>query len=186
MDFGEVLGRAWRIIWKHKILWIFGILAGCARGGGGGGSGNGWRFNGNGGSGQAPQWMNNFGDWIGSHPWVIALFVIAILVLVIVALLIGTIGRIALIKGTQKADAGAERLGFGELWTESLPYFWRVFLLGLLVFVVVLVALIPIIGLGIGFTALTFGLGALCLIPLICVLAIALWLLQIVVQQAEA
>jgi hypothetical protein len=186
MDFGEVLGSAWRIIWKHKILWIFGILAGCARGGGGGGGGNGWRFNApNGGTGQAPQWMTNFGDWIGSHPWAIALFVLAILIIIIVALLVGTIGRIALIKGTQKADAGAERLGFGELWTESLPYFWRIFLLGLLIFVAVLIVVIPIVGLSIGLTALTFGLGVLCLIPLMCVLVIAAWLLSLVVQQAE-
>ena len=30
MDFGEILSRAWQIIWKHKILWVFGILAGCS------------------------------------------------------------------------------------------------------------------------------------------------------------
>ena len=53
-DFGDVLSRAWQIIWKHKVLWIFGILAGCSRGssgfrgssGGGGGD--------NGGTGQLP------------------------------------------------------------------------------------------------------------------------------------
>ena len=49
-DFGEVLSRAWQIIWKHKILWVFGIFAGCARGGGGGGgSGMGRGGNGSGG-----------------------------------------------------------------------------------------------------------------------------------------
>src|SRR5437773_2631742 len=26
-NFGEILTRAWQIIWKHKILWVFGILA---------------------------------------------------------------------------------------------------------------------------------------------------------------
>ena len=36
MDYGEVLSRAWRIIWKHKVLWIFGIMAGCTSGSGGG------------------------------------------------------------------------------------------------------------------------------------------------------
>jgi hypothetical protein len=25
-DFGEVLSRAWQITWKHKVLWIIGIL----------------------------------------------------------------------------------------------------------------------------------------------------------------
>jgi hypothetical protein len=28
-NFGEVLTRAWQIIWKHKVLWVFGILASC-------------------------------------------------------------------------------------------------------------------------------------------------------------
>ena len=36
MDYSNVISRAWKIIWKHKVLWIFGILSGCASGGGGG------------------------------------------------------------------------------------------------------------------------------------------------------
>ena len=27
-DFGEVLSHAWQITWKHKVLWIIGILFG--------------------------------------------------------------------------------------------------------------------------------------------------------------
>ena len=30
-NFGEVLTRAWQIIWKHKVLWIFGIWQGAVR-----------------------------------------------------------------------------------------------------------------------------------------------------------
>ncbi len=30
LNFGEVLSKAWQITWKYKVLWIFGILAGCA------------------------------------------------------------------------------------------------------------------------------------------------------------
>ena len=29
MDYGYALIRAWKITWKYKVLWIFGILAGC-------------------------------------------------------------------------------------------------------------------------------------------------------------
>ena len=32
MDFGEILSKAWKIIWKFKILWIFGILTSCGQG----------------------------------------------------------------------------------------------------------------------------------------------------------
>jgi hypothetical protein len=31
VDFGEVLSSAWKTIWKHKVLWSFGILASCRR-----------------------------------------------------------------------------------------------------------------------------------------------------------
>ncbi len=188
MDFGEVLGQAWRIIWKHKILWIFGIFAGCSRGGGGGGAGNsGTRVTAPGSPGSGfNQFATQFGDWIGSHPWVVVLFILLILVLAILALLLGTVGKIGLIQGTFKADGGAEHLGFAELWDQSLPFFWRVFLLSLLVGLAVLIVLIPIILAGIAFSVVTLGLGVLCLIPLLCILIPALWLLQLVVQLAES
>ena len=41
MDYGEVLSKAWKIIWKHKVLWIFGILASFGQGSGGGSGGSG-------------------------------------------------------------------------------------------------------------------------------------------------
>jgi hypothetical protein len=41
MDFGEVLTKAWKIIWKYKILWLFGIFVFLWGGGGGGGGGGG-------------------------------------------------------------------------------------------------------------------------------------------------
>ena len=185
MDFGEVLTRGWKIIWKHKILWIFGIFAGCARGGGGGGSG-GSRVSGSAPSGQNPfpqfeQYMTQFGDWIGNHIWVVVVFILAILVLVVLSILLGTIGRIGLMKGTVKADGGAERLGFGELWSESLPFFWRIFLLSFLVGLAFLVILIPLIVLGV----VTAGVGFLCLIPVICVMVPLAFVLGLVLQQAE-
>ena len=49
MDFGKILTRAWEIIWKFKVLWIFGILASCGQGtssGGGGGGNTGFQFSG--------------------------------------------------------------------------------------------------------------------------------------------
>ena len=31
-DFGGTLRRAWQITWKHKILWLFGLLSALAGG----------------------------------------------------------------------------------------------------------------------------------------------------------
>ncbi len=189
MDFGEVLGRAWKITWKHKVLWIFGILAGCSHGGTGANSG--YRFGVPGRQGppsQVPEqdqfWLQ-FGNWIGAHWWVVTLIILLILVIVIITILLGTLGRIGLIKGTAKADGGAEHLTFVELWDESLPYFWRIFLLSLIVGLAAFVLAVALLLLAIGAAVVTLGIGLICFIPLLCVLVLALWFLGIIVQLAE-
>src|ERR1051325_8608620 len=138
-NFGDVLSRAWQIIWKHKVLWIFGILAGCSRGSSGfrGSSGGG-----GGGNGQLPPEVMRILQIIQQN---LAAFIIigCIIVLLIwaITIFLGTIGRVGLIRGTFQAEAGAERLIFGELFSEGMPYFWRIFGLTLIVAIPVLVAL---------------------------------------------
>ena len=185
-NFGEVLSRAWQIIWKNKVLWIFGIFAACSRGGGGGGSGGG---GGGGGTGPGDQPfpelernMQQFGQWIVDNPWVVAVFILFVLLLVVISVFLGTIGRIGLIRGTYQAERGAERLVFGELFSGSLPYFWRVFGLSLLIVLITLIIFIPLALFGV----ITAGIGLICLLPLICLLIPALWALSVVIEQANA
>ena len=187
MNFAEVLDRAWQITWKHKVLWIFGILAGCARGraGGGFGGGSGWRQSQPFGPNTTPgveQLFAGIGQWIGGHLWVVALFVLLALVLVALAMFLGTIGRIGLIRGTFEADGGAEKLGFGALFRESLPFFWRVFGLTFLIGLAFFIVLLPLILFGV----VTAGIGFLCILPLVCLLAVLAWVVSIVVHQANA
>ena len=182
-NFGEVLTRAWQIIWKHKILWVFGIFASCSRGGGGGG-GNGGGGGGNGNQ-QFPQWqqtMDQIGRWISENTWIVVVGVIVVLLLIVLSIFLGTIGRIGLIKGTQRAEEGAERMIFGELFSESTPYFWRVFGLSLLIGLISLVIFLPLILFGV----ITAGVGFICLLPLICLLIPVLWAVSVVIEQANA
>lgn len=189
MDFGEIFSKAWKIVWNHKILWLFGLLAGCsARGGGGSGSGMNYSFGqrdfGNGPDGMPP-FMREFANFFENLPaWVYVLFAIAVLMLVLLGLFLGAIGRIGLVRGTAQADDGAQRLTLSELWNGSLPYFWRVFWLNALIMVAVIVIFLIVLIPGIILTTVTLGLGIICLIPLICVLAIAAWLLGVVVEQS--
>src|SRR5512143_4054530 len=109
LDFSEVLGKAWRIIWKHKVLWIFGVFAGCARGSGGGG-GTGWEQNqpfSPGPNSDFQTFLDQTSRWIGDHLWIVILLVLVVLILVVLAGFLGTIGKIGLIRGTFKADGGA-------------------------------------------------------------------------------
>ena len=87
-NFGEVPARAWQIIWKHKVLWIFGIFAGCARGGGGGTGGRKWGRNriGNQPFPQLEQFFQQIGQWIEDNPWIVAIFVLGVIVLVLVSI----------------------------------------------------------------------------------------------------
>ncbi len=185
MDFGYVLKRALKIIWKFKVLWIFGILASCGQSSGSGGSNIQYTFS----SEDAnvfPQIENFFNQLDpAAIAFLIALGILAILAVIILAILLGTIGRVGLIRGTMKAEQGAERLTFGELWRDGLVYFWRVFglnlLIGVFIFLVILALFIP----GIVLTGLTFGLFALCLIPMTCLLIPVMWAVYVVIEQAN-
>jgi hypothetical protein len=183
-NFGEVLTRAWQITWKYKVLWIFGILAGCARGGGSGGGGSSYSNNNPSQGGVSPEtqrMLENFTQWITDHWWVVALFVAAIILLALVSILLGTIGRIGLIKGTLDVEGGAERLAFGELFQASLPYFWRVFGLSFLIGLAFLILFLPLLLIGV----LTAGVGFLCLLPLICLLIPVSLAVNIILEQAN-
>ncbi|MGZ9222034.1 MAG: hypothetical protein ACXW4Q_07990 [Anaerolineales bacterium] len=184
-NFGEVLSRAWQIIWKNKVLWIFGVFAGCSRAGGSGGSSGGGGGSGPGGGqpfSELQRVFDQIGQWISDNPWVIAVFVILVLVLLVLSIFLGTIGRIGLIKGTYQAEQGAERLIFGEVFSESMPYFWRVFGLSLLIGLLFLLLFLPLIFFGI----ITAGIGFLCILPLLCILIPISWGVMVVIEQANA
>lgn len=189
-NFGEVLTRAWQITWKYKILWVFGILASCGRGGGNGGGSNSGGNSGGSGNGSSFDPNNPFptdvfreaGQWLNDNWWIIALVILAVILLVLLFYYLGTIGKIALIKGTFKAEQGVESMSFGELWSESQPYFWRVFGLSFLIGLAFLVIFIPLMAIGF----LTAGVGFLCLLPLICILVPVGWALSVVLEQANA
>ena len=186
MDIGGVLSRAWQIIWRHKVLWIFGILASCGGNANGGASSN---YSVSDRQELPPQMQPFFDRFATLTDWQIALLVgtviLVVLLLVVLAIFLGTIGRIGLIRGTQQVEQGADRLGFGDLFRDSLPFFWRVFglnlLFGIAAFILLLILLVPFIFLAV----VTLGLGVLCIIPIICILVPLAWLAQVVITQAS-
>jgi hypothetical protein len=195
-NFGEVLTRAWKIIWKHKVLWIFGILASCGRGGSGGNSGGSNRNNSGGTPNLPPQVMQWF-QWIQSHlTQFIVITVTVICVIWIVTIFLSTIGKIGLIRGTAQADGGAEKLIFGQLFSESQPYFWRMFGLSWILSIPVLILLVLLV---IGVLAIIIpvsqsggngsAFGALAILPIMvgcfCLFIPIMFILGMIFNQAQ-
>ena len=180
MNIGDVLVGGWKTIWKHKVLWIFGILAGCATGSYGASNGGvTYQFD-------APVEFQNFIE--STDPALLALYVglmiLIGLVLLVLVVFLSTVGRIGLIRGAFQSNLGTEKLTFGGLFSGSTPYFWRVFGLTLLVSILSFVTILGIILVAVAGTIVTLGLGTLCLIPLLCLLIPAIWMLGIFIQQS--
>lgn len=154
MEISNVLSRAWQTIWKHKILWIFGILAGCSSASTSGSGGSGYRFSSND--------FNSIYINLSDAQWaaIIAAVLCLTLIFFFLVIFLGTIGRIGLVRGTQLVEDGREKLNFGELFSESMPFFWRVFGLSLLIAVV---AFIGVFFIGLPLSIFTCGIGAIAL-----------------------
>jgi len=190
MEYGDVLSRSWKTVWKNKVLWVFGILAGCVGGNGGGSSGGGGNTGYEVTGGDLPpamqQYVNEFGLKIAQTPWwVFVLIGLGILALFALCIFLGFTGRIALVRGSRMADEGAEHLGFSELFSASTHFFWRVFglnlLVGLAIGLALLIILVPIIFLALG----TLGAALLCLLPIVCIVVILAWAVAVVLQLAN-
>jgi hypothetical protein len=181
MDIGFVLSRAWQIIWKHKILWVFGILASCSSTNYGTSN---YRASYQGEISPNLQYtFSQIPEW--QIAVIVGIAILVILLLVVIGIFLGTMGRIGLIRGTLQAEQGSSKLLFGELFSGGLPYFWRVFgvnlLIGLgLAVLFILFGIFALIG-----AVLTLGIGLICLIPLFCLLIPFSWLVSVFLEQVD-
>jgi hypothetical protein len=190
-DIIEVFTRAAKITWRHKVLWIFGILASCGRGSGSSsnGSSRNSQFTDSQPSREMFRQLSEFADkaasWFSQNPWIIYVLIAVFLIIWLLQIFITTVGSIGLIRGAYHAEIGAEKIKFSELFSESLRYFWRTIGMGLLVFLPVIAVFIGVFivlifviesspdstGSGIGVFALIFGLCC-CFIPFMIALGI--------------
>ena len=186
MEYGKVLSKAWKTIWKHKILWLFGVLAGFGAASGGGGSGRasssissssgGSGFQ-NGPSFLGPQMQHNFQQFFRSlsdvRPGVWVLIGVGALIVIFVfsflSLLVGTLGTTGVIKGAGMADRAGEDekpISFGAIFKGIKPHYWKVVLLTFGVRVAGLIGGLILALPVVLFAVFTCFLGLLLLIPL--------------------
>lgn len=199
MNFGEILTKAWNIIWRYKILWVFGILSSCGQGGGGGGGGGNAGFQFSGEDANVPPGMREFfrnleAFFENIEGWQIFTFILGVmlffLILWFIFAALNTIGRVGLIQGAIRGKSALEGepapgMTFDGLFKSGKPFFWRIFgfniLAGIAVFIIVLLLLLPFGALAV----LTLGIGVLCLIPLICLTIPVGWLVKVLFEQVN-
>ena len=151
MQYGPLLSRAWHIIWRNKIIWLFGFLAALGSGGGGGGNFNyrtsGGDFNPSGASGLPPELERLLTRIFSDQTLVITIAVVIILIGLVIALvlaLLAALGHSAMVDMVREAD-GTETTSFRAGWRTGLhrmlPTFLIRFLLGLPSFIIIMAGL---------------------------------------------
>jgi hypothetical protein len=170
MDISAIFKRAWEITWKHKGLWVLGILANCS-GGGSRGSSNvsrlpQYRF-----EGGEFTWIERWAQRVPEEAWIgIAIAIVCgLLLLALVFWVLAAIGNGGLISAFQLAESGGTAT-LASAFQEGIRYFWKLLLIQLIIGLASFIVLIPFIGGGILLSVLTLGLGLLCLVPLLCLL----------------
>jgi hypothetical protein len=149
MQYGTLLSRAWHIIWRNKIIWLFGFLAALGSGGGGGGGNFNYRsssgdFSRPGASGLPPELERLLTRIFSDPTLVITIAVVIILVGLVIAFvvaLLAALGHSAMVDMAREADE-TETTSFNTGWRTGLrrmlPTFLIRFLLGLPTFIIIM------------------------------------------------
>jgi hypothetical protein len=193
MDYGKILSRAWNIVWENKWLFVLGFLAALGSSGGSGGGSSNFRSPAPGDLGS--EFSGDFGRVFGQlAPFIIGL-VCFFFLLAIVLWLLRLVGEAGMIASVDRIEAGqklALRDGFraGTSYLKSmvglsLVLYAPFILAGLIITVVAISFVITGLGGGEELAASSFGLAALCLIPLACILAIAGLIVAFVYPMAQ-
>ncbi len=141
-NIGNILKRAWKILWNYKVLWIFGflmVLTGANGGssGGSGGSSSNYRFTPQtsgasnnlpgmigGWSNSARLWLEqNFGSWFSSEQATLNTIMWVIIVLAIIAVGINLLfslvrypAETAVMRMVDENDANGSKVSFKQGW----------------------------------------------------------------------
>lgn len=174
-NFGEVLTRAWQITWKYKILWgagfammmaaflIFPVML-------------------------VPMFALFTSDgpshWFDS-PLLWIVMGVGFLFMLIISYGLSSLLRPMIVIGAVKAERGAERLSFGELFSEGKSFFWR--FLGLMLLFAAGLLLVSSIFSAVQIIAslLTMGLASLCMIPLSFLIYPLMYIAIVLLELAE-
>lgn len=199
IDFVEIIKKSFRYIFKYKYLWLLGLLAG---GGGMGFQNSGYTMSGSD--------INNFKNFeplkksgevsiqnigtvsgkvlgvdsgISAGIWLA--IAITILALIILFIYLSVTARGAIVSSVNKIDSG-ESLNFSQAWRGGYKYFWRIFLLSILLCLIIFIPILVLGGIIVGLILLKLNITAIILGILFLLVFIAFVIyLSLIVPYAE-
>ncbi len=119
-EYGELITGAFRLVWRHKFLWFFGLFAGT------GSSLGGWNCNfPSGGDGEAIP--SEAGDWIDAHITLLLLIVAAVVIVGIILWLWSILCQGAVIRSVMDIRQGRSA-SFGAAFRNGKESFGRLLL----------------------------------------------------------
>jgi hypothetical protein len=139
IDYLAIIKKAWRIAWKNKYLWWFGLLVSFSGGAGSNFSFNSWK----GDNGWEENVKQRISDWAATHWEWIVLGLILLSLLMMFFLILNVWGRGALVASLGKAIV-EEQANFRTGMKEGKKYFWPIlglkfFLFGISVAVLIII-----------------------------------------------
>ena len=177
-DFGDVLTRAWKITWKHKVLWIISVLPFFTM------------FL------MLPFWLillfqknvdfNAISTWM-ENPVYRAVAILVYLGLIALGVFLQILSRSSLTLGIYRAEAVLPPLTFVDLLREGfLRYFWRILGISLMVAGGTMVVFLAFFVLLAALSVLTMGFAVLCVQPLFILMIPLFLLVMAVTEQSES
>ncbi len=172
-DFGEVLRRARQITWRYKGFWFIGIVISLVS----------FVF-------ASINLAHNpaFSSFavpsaVNTQLAPIMLSNVSIILLTILSVPLFVIAISIPSLGTVQLEQGSENVGLGQLIRSVLPYFWRILIIVLLVWVGMFLAILTLTAGVILLSFLTLGIGLLCVLPLFILLILGAVLVYALMEQ---
>jgi hypothetical protein len=162
LDITKVLNRSWHILWKYRILWVFGFFLAMTAGGGGSNPNFRWSQNANRGPNGFHWDPDSWGSVMGQSGHALLNLLITCGIVLLVVILIWSvvtaflkyISETATIRAVNDYEDTGIKASFKELWkTGWSKTSWRLFLINLLLSLpfLVMVILLGLLGLWVYF-----------------------------------
>lgn len=150
LDYLNIFERAWKITWRHKILWLFGFLSlfGSCSSNSNYNPGSSGSSSGGTGGGSAERFAEQAQEFL-AHYWPLVLIIGLFLLLVSIALLVvGYIARGGLIHMAAQFDSGAAPKA-GEGFRRGMHYWLRLLGIDFVLFAPLVVLILVLVGIGV-------------------------------------